>query len=156
MAIFHGRIKERRASLGGRYEISDRGIVYSDGLPLSAIDGVGVNLGGRRIKIAQLVAKAFVEGKSAERCWVRHLNGDVRDNRAENLEWSDEREEPKRGRKPVERWIRAWNLEGYAVGQWRNVKEASMDTRVAESGIRACLRGERRSAGGLLWGGLAD
>lgn len=155
MPTFSGRVRERRVSLGGGYEVSDLGVVYSGGLPLSAIGGVGVNLRGRRVSVALLVARAFlppVEGMPH----VRHLNGDPRDNRAENLRWSAERESRPRGRRPAARWVRAWGRDGTVVGQWGSVREASEATGVSGDGIRAALRGERRSSGGLLWGGLAD
>ena len=147
MPTFSGRIRDRRVSIGGRYEVSDRGVVYSDGMPLAAIGGVGVNLGGKRVKIAELVAEAFLEGSGR---FVRHKNGDVQDNRACNLEWSDEREEP-RGRRSTERVVRALRFDGEVVGQWRSVREASDASGVKAEGIRACLRGARRSSGGLLW-----
>lgn len=149
MPTFSGRIKEERKVLFGKYEVSDRGIVYSDGMPLAAIGGVGVNLGGRRVKICELVAKAFLEG-SGEGMYVRHKNGDVKDNRVENLEWSDEREEF-RGRKSAERVVRAVTRGGDPVGIWRSVKDASRESGVSEYAIRSALRGERKSAGGLLW-----
>ena len=149
MPTFSGRIREERRALFGRYEISDRGIVYSDGMPLAAIGGVGVNLGGKRVKICELVAKAFLEGNGEGR-WVRHKNGNVKDNRVENLEWSDEREEF-RGRKSVERVVRAVTRGGEMVGIWRSVKDASRESGVSEYAIRSALRGERKSAGGLLW-----
>ena len=149
MPTFSGRIRDRRVSIGGRYEVSDLGVVYSDGMPLAAIGGVGVNLGGKRVKICELVARAFLE-KEEGKCWVRHRNGDVRDNRACNLEWSDEREEP-RGRRSTERVVRALRFDGEVVGQWRSVREASDASGVKAEGIRACLRGARRSSGGLLW-----
>ncbi len=148
MPTFSGRIKEERKVLFGKYEVSDRGIVYSDGMPLAAIGGVGVNLGGRRVKICELVAKAFL-GEGGGR-WVRHKNGDVKDNRVENLEWSDEREEF-RGRKSVERVVRAVTRGGEMVGIWRCVKDASRECVGSEYAIRSALRGERKSAGGLLW-----
>lgn len=148
MPTFSGRIKEERKVLFGKYEVSDRGIVYSDGMPLAAIGGVGVNLGGKRVKICELVAKAFL-GEGGGR-WVRHKNGDVKDNRVENLEWSDEREEF-RGRKSAERVVRAVTRGGEMVGIWRSVKDASRESGVSEYAIRSALRGERKSAGGLLW-----
>ena len=80
----------RKRRLWGRYEVGDDGVVYSGGMPLKAIGGVGVNLGGKRVKVAYLVARAFVpNGECREH--VRHRNGDVTDNRACNLEWCDER-----------------------------------------------------------------
>lgn len=133
--------------------MSDLGVVYSGGMPLAAIGGVGVNLRGRRVLVCDLVAGAFVPGRSPERRWVRHLNGDVTDNRASNLEWSAERER-RPGRRPERRAVRAWTRGGDPVGQWGGVREASAATGVPEAGIRAALRGEIRSSGGLLWGVL--
>lgn len=149
MSSFSGRSKVRRVPLWGRYEVGDDGVVYSGGFPLKAIAGVGVNLGGRRERVADLVAGAFLpreEGKP----WVRHRNGDVRDNRVENLEWSAEREET-RGRRSADRWVEAWTVEGEVVGLWRGVKKASEGTGVGEEAIRNALRGRQRTAGGLLW-----
>lgn len=148
--IFKSGYKERRCKVEGRYEVSDLGVVYSDGMPLTAIDGVGVNLHGKRVKIAYLVARAFVPNQEC-RPWVRHKNGDVKDNRASNLEWCDEKEERRRGRKPSPRWCKAWTLDGEMVGVWPSVKEACLDVLASEASIRAALYGKQRTAGGLLW-----
>ena len=139
----------RIAKIDQRYSVREDGVVLSGGLPLAVVRG-GVNIHGRRIKVAFLVARAFVPN-SELRPWVRHLNGDLEDNRAENLEWCEEKEERRRGRKPAQRWVRAWTLEGETAGCWRNVQEAADDVGVSPAAIRACLRGERRMAGGLLW-----
>lgn len=143
-------------ALWGRYEVGEDGVVYSGGLPLVAIGGVGVNLGGRRMRIADLVAGAFLEREEGKP-WVRHRNGDVRDNRACNLEWSADREES-RGRRSAVRWVEAWTVGGEVAGIWRSVREASAVTGVGEAAIRSALRGRQRTAGGLLWrdvGGVA-
>lgn len=151
MSSFSGREKVRRKRLWGRYEVGDDGVVYSGGLPLKAIGGVGVNLGGRRVKVAYLVARAFVANGEC-RAYVRHRNGDVRDNRACNLEWSDEKEEKRRGRKAALRVVRAWKVSGELAGIWGSVREASAATGAGEAGIRNALAGRQRMAGGLLWG----
>ena len=151
MSSFSGREKVRRKRLWGRYEVGDDGVVYSGGLPLKAIGGVGVNLGGQRVKVCYLVARAFVANGEC-RAYVRHRNGDVRDNRACNLEWSDEKEEKRRGRKAALRVVRAWKVSGELAGIWGSVREASAATGAGEAGIRNALAGRQRMAGGLLWG----
>lgn len=151
MSSFSGREKVRRKRLWGRYEVGDDGVVYSGGLPLKAIGGVGVNLGGQRVKVCYLVARAFVANGEC-RAYVRHKNGDVRDNRACNLEWSDEKEEKRRGRKAALRVVRAWKVSGELAGIWGSVREASAATGAGEAGIRNALAGRQRTAGGLLWG----
>lgn len=140
--------RERRVRLDARYEVSSEGIVYSGGLPLTAVGGE-VRLHGERRKVAYLVARAFVPNVEG-RQWVRHKNGDRGDDRAENLEWSDEKEVVRRGRKPGVRWIGAWNADGEKVGEWRNVSEASMALGVSERKVRdAARRGGK--AGGYRW-----
>ena len=68
----------------------------------------------------------------------------------ENMMVEKEEKEP-RGRKPMLRWIRAWNLDGDPVGVWPNVMVASEETGAKPADIRACLYGRRKTAGGLLW-----
>lgn len=148
--IFSGRREVRMKKLWGRYAVGDDGNVYSDGMPLSAIGGVGVNLGGKRVKVAYLVARAFVPNAEC-RQYLRHKNGDVTDNRACNLEWSDEKEEKRRGRKACVCWCRAWNMDGEIVGTWRTVSEAAEACGVKVDAVRRAVNGLQKSAGGLLW-----
>lgn len=150
MSSFSGREKVRRKKLWGRYEVGDDGIVYSGGMPLKAIGGTGVNLGGQRVKVCYLVARAFVANSECRK-YVRHKNGDVTDNRACNLEWSDEKEEKKRGRRAAARVVKAWRLSGEVAGIWGSVSEAAAGSGVKESAIRSALAGRQRLAGGLLW-----
>lgn len=145
--------KERVVDLDSRYSVSDMGVVYSGGLPLVAIDGVGVNLHGKRMKIAYLVARAFV-ANSEGRPYVVHKNGDRTDNRAENLEWSEQKEERKRGPKPVMRYLARYSRDGERLGAYNSVSEASEATGVRAALIRNCLTGRTRSAGGYLWSWL--
>lgn len=148
--MFTGKKRVRKVALDKRYSVSDDGMVWSGGLPLEPIGGVGVNLHGKRVKIAYLVARAFVPNQEC-REFVRHRNGDVTDNRAENLEWCDEKEEKRRGRKPMVRWIRAWRLDGTPAGIWPSVPEAAAEVGAKPEEIRACLYGRRRYAAGLMW-----
>lgn len=152
MKIF-SQNKERVKRLDAKYSVSDRGVVYSDGLPLAAIEGVGVNLHGHRRKIAYLVARAFVANAEG-RPYVRHRNGDVTDNRAENLEWSEQKEERKRGPKPMVRYLARYSRDGERLGVYNSVSEASELTGVSAVLIRNCLNGRTRSAGGFLWAWL--
>lgn len=151
MPIFTPKNRERLKRLDERYEVSDRGVVYSDGLPLSVIGGVGVNLHGQRRKVAYLVARAFVPNQEG-RPYVVHKNGDVTDNRAENLEWSEVEERGKRrGPKPATRWVAQYNLEGDNIGVYPNCGEASVSTGIPAGSIRNCANRRQRTAGGYYW-----
>ena len=143
-----GRVQKKR--LDARYEVGDDGVIYSDGLALEPIAGVGVNLHGERRKICYLVARAFV-ANPAGRPYVRHKNGNVRDNRAVNLEWCEQEEKQKRGPKPRTRYCAAWTVDGEKVGIWPNVSEAAVATGVSLASVRNALAGRQKTAGGLLW-----
>lgn len=149
-----GKQRIRRVEIDAKYGVSDDGIVWSGQFPLEPINGEGVNLHGKRVKIAYLVARAFVPNQEC-RPYVRHKDGDRRNNRAENLEWCDEKEDARRGRKSAPRWIRAWNWDGEVVGSWDCVSDASKATGIPAAAIRACLARKQKQAGGLLWGDLA-
>ena len=99
-----GRKRIRKVKIDDRYSVSDDGLVWSGELPLEPINGEGVNLHGKRVKIAYLVARAFVSNSMC-RQYIRHKDGDRTNNRADNLEWCDEPEPDRRGRKPMLRWM---------------------------------------------------
>lgn len=148
--MFTSRTRERKKRIDARYEISDQGVVYGDGLPLKAIAGIGVNMHGERKKIAYLVARAFVPNQEC-RPYVWHKNGDPTDNRAENLEWREFKEEKPRGRKSKGRMVAQYSRDGERKGLYASVKDAERESGVKEGTIRAALAGRLRSAGGFLW-----
>lgn len=147
MAVFGIGAGERRKAVpgyGGRYEVSDRGRVFSGGMELSLIRGRYVNLcwkgGVSRVDVAYLVARAFVPNVEG-RPYVEHLDGDVENCRAENLAWVEEKVE-RRGRHA--RKVLAvvqYGLDGAFVARYGSVAEASDATGVARSLIRGCAEG---------------
>lgn len=95
MAVFNVKKSIREKEIRGHrgYKVREDGVVIGrSGLALQPQMGRYVILDGDRLSVAFLVARAFV-GNAEGRQWVRHRNGDVRDNRAENLEWCDEKED---------------------------------------------------------------
>lgn len=148
--MFTPKDRERRKRLDDRYSVSDRGIVYSNGLPLKAIDGTGVNIHGERKKIAYLVARAFVPNEEC-RPFVGHRNGIVSDNRAENLEWRETKEQGRRGKKPDGRMVAQYDRRGERLRIFLSVGEAARVVGLNRNTIRAALDGRLKSAGGYLW-----
>lgn len=140
----------RKKAYDQRYEVGDDGVIYSDGGAMAPINGVGVNIHGKRMKIAYLVARAWV-GNQEGRPYVRHKNGNIRDNRPENLEWCEEEEKVRRGKRPEAKWCSCYDKEGNKVGMYRHPADGAVDKGVDIRFIRKCLNGIQRTAGGYIW-----
>jgi len=141
--------RERKVDIpgyGGKYQVGDLGRVYSGGCEMSLVAGRYVNLSKdghvERVSVAYLVARAFIRNLEG-RPYVVHLDGDSRNNRAENLQWSEVK--GKRmgyaGRKVLQ-----YDLDGNLVARWESVKKASDELGVARSLIRNCAMGRAKRA----------
>lgn len=136
---------------GGRYTVSESGKVFSNGQEMTLIGGRYVNLCWKgdvqRVDVAYLVARAFV-GNVAGKEYVWHLDGDVRNNWAWNLEWREVRQEltGERGRRAYSSGVLQYDLDGHFVGKYSTVKEAAEATGIARALIDRCLRGDARRA----------
>lgn len=90
----------------GYYEVSDRGgvrrVMPGQGAKVGALlaqpvhpkhgyKSVGLSVGGiaKPFQVHRLVALAFCDGRSPERNFACHKNGDPADNRAENIYWGN-------------------------------------------------------------------
>ena len=141
---------------GGKYSVSESGKVFSGEHELTLIGGRYVNLsdGGevRRVDVAYLVARAFVSNVAGKE-YVWRLDGDVRNNRAENLAWREVRQVLKgeRGRRAFSGGVLQYDLEGNLVGMYTTVREAAEATGVARALIDRCLRGEAKRAKSWIW-----
>lgn len=134
----------------GRYTVDEEGVVYSDGLPLTPVAGTWVRIYGERRYVSYLVARAWVPNPEG-RPYVRHINGDMRDNRASNLEWSEEKEEGgRRGPKPMSRQVVQYDRDGNRVGVYPDVPSAAKAVGSSPALIRAALK-RKGKTGGYLW-----
>lgn len=152
MGVFIANERERRRIIPGyrsRYEVSDLGRVYSGGNEMSLVGGRYVRLcrdgSSERRDVAYLVARAFVANPEG-REFVWHADGDYRNNRADNLEWHEERQS-RRGRRGASvREVLWYDLEGNCLGKFPSLKAASEETGVARSLIRNCAEGRAKRA----------
>lgn len=135
---------------GDKYEVGDLGRVYSRGYELSLVRGRYVNLSGggyvQRCDVAYLVARAFLPNAEC-RPYVVHKDGDKRNNRVENLEWSEEKEGRVNWRKRGWRNVVQYDMEGNCVGVYGSVKEAEEGSGVSAYLIRRCANGTAGRAG---------
>jgi len=154
MAVFGIEKVETKVIEGysGKYSVGRDGTVWRNGSKLTTYNGlVSLSAGGRvdRVRVAYLVARAFLKN-SEGRPYVRHKNRDFRDNRVENLEWSEMREEL-RGRRGVHAPVVVWKKNGAFVGSWPSVEEASAALGVPVAYIRRVLNGDAESSRGYVF-----
>lgn len=155
MAVFETPNVGRKKvpGFGGKYEVTERGEVLSRGCVLEPVRGMYVNLSGkdgvRQVKIAYLVARAFIPNLEA-RPYVVHKNGDRRDNRVENLQWSETRE-ARRGRKPEGGLgVVVMTPSGEFVGTYPSVRTACDVLRMDYSAALRVLKGRARTTKGYV------
>lgn len=140
----------------GLYGVSNKGNVYSlkSGCALVANREAYVTLskGGKiaTYRIADLVAREWVANKMRW-SYVRHKDGDVRNNRADNLEWCQEKEVQRGSANKLARKVLQLDLMGGLVGKYNSIADASLVTGVDKSSISRCCRGSAMSAGGYRW-----
>lgn len=140
----------RQKRIDAKYSVREDGVVLSDGMPLAAVRGEWVSLYGERRLVSYLVARAFVPNAEGRR-YVVHKNGDRRDNRAGNLEWSDEKEKPaKRGPKPRACNVGQYNLDGELIARYGSVVEAARAVGLDVRNVRAALA-RKGQTGGFYW-----
>lgn len=149
MAVF-STIGPREKRLDAKYSVREDGVVLSDGFPLKAIGGIWVSLHGDRRLVSYLVARAFVPNAEGRR-YVVHKNGNKRDNRASNLEWSDSEEKSaKRGPKPRVCVVGQFSVEGDMVARYGSVVEAAEACGLNARNVRAALA-RKGQTGGYYW-----
>ena len=148
MRMFGETIREKR--IDARYSVREDGVVLSGGFPLKAIGGVWVCLSGERRNVAYLVARAFVPNAEGRK-YVVHKNGNKRDNRAQNLEWSDSEEKSaKRGPKPRVCVVAQYDMEWSLVARYGSVVEAAEAVGLNVRNVRAALA-RKGQTGGYYW-----
>lgn len=157
------RVQEKRRwkdvpGYEGLYRVSNLGEVLSvhGGFCLEVVRGTHVNLckGGKveRVKVAYLVARAFVKNPEM-RPYVIHVNGDRKDHRASNLEWSEESEEDTRGRRRQKnaRCVLCYSEAGEFVGKFASLGEAAEKMGVSKQGVLRVCSGRGKRCGGYIW-----
>lgn len=156
ISYVRGEMTREISGYEGLYGVSNRGNVYSlkNKCCLGTIRDAYVTLSKKgkiaTYRIADLVAREWVENKMRW-LYVRHKDGDVRNNRAENLEWCPDKEVVRGCKSKLSRKVLQLDLMGGLVGKFNSIADASLATSVDKSSISRCCRGSAMSAGGFRW-----
>lgn len=139
-------------------EVGNLGTIKKDGVVLKQISGDTYNyvlIDGANVRVHVLVADAFPDICGELEKWghVHHLNQDQRDNRAVNLRALNRGEHRRLHalEDGVAKPVIAYDTDGTIFGEWPSLKDAERATGARQSHIGRCCRGERKTAGGLLW-----
>lgn len=139
------------------YKITESGKVYSSSgkvLTSSIVNGYEiVVLGTNKHAVHRLVAKTFIENKDKTKDKVNHINGDLSDNRVENLRWVTQKEAVATSKVDTShpRRVLQLDLEGNVINTFDSVTEAGNAHNVSRSAIsKACL-GVNKSSSGFFW-----
>lgn len=152
-----------------RIEVSDLGRVRRNGVIVEpchteSYDYIYVDSKHRYQRVHVLVAQQFPEicGEWQKYSHVHHQNGNVTDNRAENLVCISPSEHKRIHQKAagVSKGVKAYKVKGSVVekiGEWDSITQASIATGVDNRHIKNILSGkERRFTAGGYWWFLAD
>ena len=149
--------EKRKAVQGyeGLYEVSDKGRVYRNGFELELIQGMYVNLskGGvmQKVKVCYLVARAFLPNMEMRK-FVRHKDGDPRNNRVENLYWDEEADYKNvPGTINAEKAVLRIGADGVGVVKYRSIREAAEKEGVSRAAIQKALSGKSKTCKGYIW-----
>lgn len=148
----------------GRYQISNKGRVkrlassagkrtFKEEIkkPTYLINGLNpyVTLNTSKIKVSRLVAEAFVNNPNGYR-FIKHKNGNTIDLCAENLEWTNNKSSICRS--GVNNGIiKVDTISGEIINTYESIKQASADSGVSESQIKASCRGVSHKTGDYMY-----
>lgn len=147
-------MKKKIQGYAEKYEVTDDGRVLSRGSELSIVSGMYVNLSGpeegvRKVKVAYLVARAFIPNLEG-RPYVIHRDGNRRNNRVENLEWSEVKEAHGGGRRMVKEPVVVRRRDGSYVGGFECAADAARALGLRLADVRKVARGAAGSVHGYV------
>lgn len=110
----------------------------------------------RRLYVHRLVAMAFVQGYKAG-TEVNHIDEDVTNNRADNLEWITQIENLRYGTRGQRvnknrfKSVQQYDTEGHLIATFKSMNDAERETGIYRNSIKLCCQGKTKTAGGYRW-----
>ncbi len=104
-----------------------------------------------------LVAETFIPNPENKAC-VCHINGDLKDNRVENLKWASRSEITKNtynlGKNSNRKRVGQYDLDGNLIKEFENIRQASkelFDVSYSIGSILQCCKGRYGQYKGFIW-----
>lgn len=154
-----GRIKsaDRNDGIFHAGRIMKPRIVYRNGRLVEVCITLTVGSNRRKISVCRLVADAFCNGYK-KGLVLNHINGDITDNRADNLEWVTVSRMYETGRYRANsasiakrRAVIQMTTDGKVVAEYESLIAAEKAVGVAHSNIRSVCLGKKLTCGGYKW-----
>ena len=131
--------------------------VFNDGRLVEVVIDLTVNKTRHKMRVCRLVADAFCKGYE-EGLVLNHVNGDITDNRADNLEWVTISYMYETGRYRANsasiakrRAVIQMTTDGKVVAEYESLISAEKAVGVAHSNIRSVCLGKKLTCGGYKW-----
>lgn len=115
-----------------------------------------VKMNGKMKKVHRLVALQYIPNPE-NKPTVNHIDGNKANNTIANLEWATQAEQQLHAisigaRKDCTNRVQVAQFkDGKLCNVYKSLKDAERQTGIGWTGISACIRGKRKSAGGYQW-----
>lgn len=170
--INDGEIWKDIEGTNGWYKVSNQGRIwsYKTGRLLNPKprkhNYVYVLIDGKQLLLHRVIAQAFIPNPNGYN-EIDHIDTNPFNNSIDNLRWVESHKENMNNPKTIEKFMVAnkhtvkpkyegipveqYDLNGNYIGYFKSITDASIAVDRSSTGIKNCLKGKQKTAGGFVW-----